>query len=74
MAEKYEIEHLNSMRKLAPECMVLLKSNGDFPLSRSCDIALYGSGVRHTVKGGSGSGDVNSRSFTTIEQATRLPL
>lgn len=71
MAEKYEIEHLNSMRKLAPECMVLLKSNGDFPLSRSCDIALYGSGVRHTVKGGSGSGEVNSRSFTTIEQAFR---
>ena len=68
MAEKYELEHLHSMRKLAPECMVLLKSNGDFPLRQPCDIALYGGGARHTVKGGSGSGDVNSRFFTTIEE------
>lgn len=71
MAEKYEVEHLHSLRKLAPECMVLLKNNGDFPLKSPCNIALYGSGVRHTVKGGSGSGEVNSRSFTTIEQALR---
>lgn len=71
MAEKYEIEHLNSMRKLAPECMVLLKSNGVFPLKKPCEIALYGGGARHTIKGGSGSGDVNSRFFTTIEQGLK---
>jgi len=32
-------------------------------------VYLYGNGGRRTVKGGTGSGDVNSRSFETIEQA-----
>ncbi|MDE7246726.1 MAG: glycoside hydrolase family 3 C-terminal domain-containing protein, partial [Lachnospiraceae bacterium] len=31
-------------------------------------IALYGSGARQTVRGGTGSGDVNTRSDITIEQ------
>ena len=57
------------LRKAAPECMVLLKSDGSFPLFGPCEIALYGSGARHTKKGGTGSGDVNVKSFTTIEKA-----
>ena len=30
--------------------------------------ALYGSGARRTIKGGTGSGDVNSRFYVTVEQ------
>ena len=38
------------------------------PLAEPGEIALFGSGARHTVKGGTGSGDVNSRHVTTIEE------
>lgn len=51
------------------ECTVLLKSKGDFPLSSFSDIALYGAGVRHTIKGGTGSGDVNIEHLVSIEEA-----
>ena len=66
--ETYEIDHLAAVRALAPECMVLLRSNGAFPLAEPGEIALFGSGARHTIKGGTGSGDVNSRHVTTIEE------
>ena len=66
--EAYEIDHLAAVRALAPECMVLLRSNGAFPLAEPGEIALFGSGARHTIKGGTGSGDVNSRHVTTIEE------
>ena len=64
----YENLHARLMRRLAPDCTVLLKSDGSFPLSAPCPVALYGSGARHTVKGGTGSGEVNSRSFLSIEE------
>ena len=64
----YEKEHLEQLRRLLPECTVLLKSNGDFPLKQAGKLALYGSGARHTVKGGTGSGEVNSRYFVNVEQ------
>jgi len=66
--QQFEIDHIATMRRLAPECMVLLKKNGDFPLQACCDVALYGSGARQTIKGGSGSGDVNVRHYTTVEE------
>lgn len=66
--EQYEKEHIEIMRRLAPECMVLLKSNGDFPLAAPEKVALYGSGARRTIKGGNGSGNVYSRFYTTIEE------
>ena len=66
--EAYETDHLAAVRALAPECMVLLRSNGAFPLAEPGEIALFGSGARHTIKGGTGSGDVNSRHVTTIEE------
>ena len=66
--ETYEIDHLATVRALAPECMVLLRSNGAFPLAEPGEIALFGSGARHTIKGGTGSGDVNSRHVTTVEE------
>ncbi|OLO87878.1 beta-1,3-N-acetylglucosaminyltransferase [Actinomyces naeslundii] len=48
--------------------MVLLRSDGAFPLAEPGEIALFGSGARRTIKGGTGSGDVNSRHVTTIEE------
>lgn len=64
----YELEHIDTLRNHASECMVLLKTNGDFPLRNTGEIALYGSGSRQTIKGGTGSGDVNSRYYVTVEQ------
>ncbi len=68
---QYETEHLERLRDLLPECTVLLKSDGQFPLSSPCPISLYGSGARHTIKGGTGSGDVNSRFIVSVEQGLR---
>jgi len=67
----YEREHIERLRKLLPECTVLLKSDGTFPLDGPCRLALYGNGARHTVKGGTGSGEVNSRYFVNAEQGLR---
>ena len=69
--EAYEKEHLERLRSHLAECAVLLKSNGDFPLAAPGALALYGAGARHTVKGGTGSGEVNSHFFTTVEQGLR---
>ena len=63
----YEREHNAILRRLGAECAVLLRSNGAFPLNGPCEIALFGSGARRTVKGGTGSGEVNSRCFVTVE-------
>ena len=64
----YEKQHLETLRKSLAECTVLLKRNGDFPLDGPCKIAAYGGGVRKTIKGGTGSGEVNSRYFINVEQ------
>lgn len=69
--QSYEREHLNRLRSHLPECTVLLKTNGDFPLKEAGEIAAYGSGIRYTIKGGTGSGEVNSRFFTTVEQGLK---
>ncbi len=66
--DTYEIKNLEKLRSGLAECTVLLKRDGSFPLSRPGKIAVYGSGVRHTIKGGTGSGEVNSRSFVTVEE------
>ena len=68
--EVTELEKKNQeiVRRLAGECMVLLKNDGALPLSEPGKIAMYGDGVRHTVKGGTGSGDVNTREVITVEQ------
>ncbi len=65
---QYEKEHAAAVRELAAECTVLLKKDGRFPLASPGRIALYGSGARRTVKGGTGSGEVNSRYFVNVEQ------
>ncbi len=66
--QPFETAHAEVVRKVAPECMVLLKNNGTLPLSAPGKIAVYGSGARSTIKGGTGSGDVNVRKFVTVEE------
>lgn len=63
-----EIDHMALSRKLAGECVVLLENDGALPLSGADRIALYGNGARQTVRGGTGSSDVNTRSDITVEQ------
>ena len=65
---EYERKHLETLRGALAECAVLLKYDGSFPLEAPGKIAAYGSGVRGTVKGGTGSGEVNSRYFVNVEQ------
>ena len=62
-----EIDHMALSRSLAGECVVLLENDGTLPISAG-KIALFGSGARNTIRGGSGSGDVNTRSDVNIEQ------
>lgn len=66
--EQREVDHMNISRELAGECMVLLENDGALPLKEAGKIALFGNGVRRTVKGGTGSGDVNSRSIVNVEE------
>ena len=68
LLQEYEKEHNQYIRENSAECTVLLKKDGCFPLEKPCKIAVYGSGVRNTVKGGTGSGEVNSRYFVNVEQ------
>lgn len=67
----YEKKHNRILREMGAECTVLLKKDGRFPLKEPGRIALYGSGARHTIKGGTGSGEVNSRFFVTVEEGIR---
>ncbi len=61
-----EIRHLRTVRELAGECLVLLENDGTLPVRDIGRIALYGNGARHTVKGGGGSGEVNTRNDINI--------
>lgn len=64
-----EKRNMERSRKIATQGMVLLENDGTLPIKAdSGNIALYGSGARRTVKGGTGSGDVNSRMTINVEQ------
>ena len=65
-----EIENRKLAYEAALEGIVLLKNDGTLPL-KPCDIALYGAGARHTVKGGSGSGEVNERHSVPIYEGLK---
>ena len=69
--KEHERENLSRLRQYLPGCTVLLKKNGAFPLDGPCRIEAVGSGVRYTVKGGTGSGEVNSRYYVNIEEGLR---
>ncbi len=65
----YEIPHREIARHAATEGIVLLKNEKQvLPLKAGSRVALYGAGASHTVKGGTGSGDVNERDSVTIYQ------
>ncbi len=67
-----EIRNGSRSRAIAPQGMVLLENNGALPLTGTPGkIALYGNGARRTIKGGTGSGDVNSREVVNIEQGLK---
>lgn len=63
-----ELLGMERSRKVATQGMVLLENNGVLPLTGVKTIAAFGNGVRHTIKGGTGSGDVNSRTVVNVEQ------
>ena len=68
MSER-EKRNMEKLRKLASQGMVLLKNDGTLPITQEHKkLALYGVGARKTVKGGTGSGDVNSRYVIHVEQ------
>ena len=43
--KEFETRHNETLRRIAAECAVLLKKNGDFPLNSPCKAALYGNGA-----------------------------
>lgn len=63
-----ERDHMALSQSLAGECVVLLENDGVLPLRKAGTLALYGSGARQTIRGGTGSGDVNTRCDVSIEQ------
>ena len=58
-------------RRAAAEGMVLLENDGLLPLAPGVRLGLYGLGARHTIKGGMGSGDVNSRDTVSVDAGLR---
>ena len=60
-----EKDNLAIAYQAACEGIVMLKNDGALPFS-SKKVALYGPGVSMTIKGGTGSGEVNERHSVTI--------
>ena len=65
-----ERENLAVAYRAACEGIVLLKNDGALPFDRK-HIALYGPGAARTIKGGTGSGEVNERHSVTVEEGLR---
>lgn len=65
-----ELHNRALARRAAAEGFVLLENNGILPLKPQ-KLAVYGSGIRRTVKGGTGSGAVRERYSVTIEQGLK---
>ncbi len=62
-----EIENSELSTKAAEDGMVLLQNKDQtLPVSTDNSVALFGSGAYGTVKGGTGSGDVNPRNVVNI--------
>lgn len=66
---QFEKTNIRRIRPYLSECTVLLRYNHKFPLDGPCRIACFGSGVADTLKGGTGSGEVNSKFSVTVEEA-----
>lgn len=67
-----EIKNRALARKAASEGIVLLENkNHLLPLQKGEKVALYGVGASKTIKGGTGSGDVNERESVSIYQGMK---
>ena len=66
--QEYEKKHIEVMRNNSAECTLFLKKDSSFPLKKPGKVVLIGAGARETTKGGTGSGDVESRYYTTCEE------
>ena len=66
-----EQENAALARQAAAEGIVLLKNRGVLPLAPGAPVALFGAGAGRTVKGGTGSGDVNNRASISIWQGLK---
>lgn len=69
-ANKREKRNLDTAYRAACECIVLLKNDGVLPI-KAGRIALYGTGALRTVKGGTGSGEVNERHSVSIYEGMK---
>ncbi|MFI5909948.1 glycoside hydrolase family 3 protein [Dactylosporangium sp. NPDC051541] len=66
---RLELANAALSRQAATEGMVLLDNQSRaLPMARSGNVALFGVGAYKTVKGGTGSGDVNNRYTVTARQ------
>lgn len=66
-----EINHGHLAKEIAVEGMVLLKNEEILPMDITTSVALFGGGAVHTIKGGTGSGDVNNRKSVSIYQGMK---
>lgn len=68
-----KLEEINSNVSLraALEGIVLLENNGALPLKKM-KVALYGAGASTTIKGGTGSGEVNERHVISILEGLEM--
>ncbi|MDR3201693.1 MAG: glycoside hydrolase family 3 C-terminal domain-containing protein, partial [Bifidobacteriaceae bacterium] len=62
-----ETAHAQLSRQAATEGVVLLENDGAMPVSPG-NVALFGLGAYRTVKGGTGSGDVNQRYTVNVRE------
>jgi len=70
--EVTELEAKNSdiSVEMAKESYILFENNGVLPLlDEEKEVALFGNATETTVKGGTGSGDVNQRARDHIDEA-----
>lgn len=66
----HEIKHAKELEEVASECVLFLKREDDsFPYKDFTKVALFGNGARKTMRGGTGSGNVNVHHFVKIEEA-----
>lgn len=67
----WEAAHALVAQEAAQEGVVMLKNDGLLPLQKDRAVALYGAGANHTIKGGTGSGDVNERRTVSVAEGMR---
>lgn len=68
---KREIMNKKIAKEAAVEGIVLLKNENLLPIESKTPIALFGGGAQITVKGGTGSGDVNNRENVSIYEGLK---